>query len=179
MSENRPELTSEITSGELLRWYWLKIELADLARSLGLSPTGSKQDLTRRIIARLDGKPTLVKLRRAPAASALPEPLSTDTRLPAGQRCTQQLRHYFVEAIGPTFRFDGAMRDFIATAEGLTLGDAVHHWCASRTREQTVIGPQFELNRFLRDWHQHHPAGSHTEALAAWRLHRDSPMRNH
>ena len=97
--------------------------------------------------------------------------------IPPGQPCTQQVRHWLVGAVGPPFRFDGPMREFFASADGSrTLGDAVTHW--HRTRKQTArpIDPQFELNRFTRQWHLDHPNGSRAELLADWARYRALPV---
>ncbi|MFF4575933.1 DUF6434 domain-containing protein [Streptomyces sp. NPDC001410] len=97
--------------------------------------------------------------------------------IPAGQRCSQVLRRYFAEAIGPGFHFDTFMRDFIARNAGQTLADAVAHWHATgpdaaRPRE---IEEQFEFNRFTSAWHRQNPAGTRAQALEAWYAHRALP----
>lgn len=55
--ENRPRLTDNLTGADLLRWYWLKEELTNFARQLGIRATGSKALLTQRIAAKLDDVP--------------------------------------------------------------------------------------------------------------------------
>ena len=55
-------------------------------------------------------------------------------------------------------------------------GRPVEHWHATRSVGRPEIGGQFELNRFLRDWHRRHPGGSPVDARAAWRLHRRQPV---
>ena len=177
MTEVRPSLTADISGAELQRWYWLKSELVDFARTLGIAPSGGKQELTARIVARLDGRALPASGPRRPAAAdRLPEPLGPTTRIPSGQRCTQQLRGYFLDAIGPGFRFDAPMREFIAEGQGRTLAAAVEHWHATRTRRSPEIGAQFEFNQFVSRWHRHHPDGSREEALTAWRAHRATPV---
>jgi Domain of unknown function (DUF6434) len=108
-------------------------------------------------------------------ARQLEGPLTAKTVIPRGQRCSQQLRPFFVEEIGSGFRFDGRMRQFIAAGEGRTLGDAIEHWWRTRSEPKGEIGLQFELNRFLRDWHAANPGGRRADALAAWREHRSLP----
>lgn len=176
MTETRPPLSAVSTSRELLRWYWLKTELAALAGRLGVGAGGSKQELVARVAAQLDGQARPARtVRRTTAAVPLTEPLAGTTQIPVGQQCSQQLRRYFVAAIGPSFRFDAAMRDFIAAGAGQTLEAAVDHWHATRSSPKPPIGIQFELNRFLRRWHQDHPGGSPQEARRAWRVHRARP----
>jgi hypothetical protein len=43
-------------------------------------------------------------------------------------------------------------------------------------RLSRAFGPQFELNRFLRDWNAAHPGAGRDAALAAWRDHRSRPV---
>lgn len=174
----RPALCEVTTGAELARWYWLKAELIGHARDLGIVTTGSKAVLTERIAAYLDGRtpaPAGTR-RRATASTQLSGPLDADTVIPAGQRASRALRAYFVDAVGPSFRFDEAMRTYIADGAGMTLGDAVDHWYATRDRPRTEIGAQFEFNRFIRDWHRDHPSGTAAEARAAWARYRSLPV---
>lgn len=99
-----------------------------------------------------------------------------ETVIPRGQRCSQQLRRFFTDEIGPGFRFDGPMRRFIAAGEGRTLGEAVEHWRVTRSEPRGEIASQFELNRFLRSRHAANPNGRRTDALAAWRAYRSLPV---
>lgn len=182
-TEQRPPLTPALTGTELRRWYWLATELASLARALGMSPRGPKQQLTARLAAALDGHPPGPRLplatrsgRAAPVAGQLQGELTADTVIPAGQRCSQALRRFFTAELGPSFRFDAPMREFIASGQGRTLAEAVDHWRGTRQRERGDIAVQFELNRFLRDWYAEHPGGHRDEALNAWRTHRSRPV---
>jgi len=178
VAEVRPPI-AEVRSGvHLRRWYWRKSELVELARLLEVSPSGGKQDLAARLCAALDGE-------QGPAPSPRPAqprkpgplapPLSRDTVIPAGQRSSQQLRAFFAEQVGPGFRFDGAMREFVEQGAGRTLGEAVAHWHATRGAPRREIAPQFELNRFLRAWHEANPGGSAADARAAWKAHWSVP----
>ncbi|PPK97449.1 hypothetical protein CLV92_104270 [Kineococcus xinjiangensis] len=174
MDEQRPAPSPTLSGAELQRWYWLKEELLVLARQLGVPRGGGKQELTARLAAALDGRSLPPPTPRARTSGApLPEPLTPDTVLPPGQRCTQQLRAWFREQVGPGFRFDEPMRTVVAA--GCTLGEALEHWHATRERPPADIGEQFELNRFLRRWRSEHPGRSHREALTAWAAHRARP----
>lgn len=177
MAPTRPPLSSELTGAELRRWYWLKTELISLARELGVRTTGGKQQLTTRLAAALDGAPPPDERASRPGtAGALPEPLTLDTVLPPGQRCTQQLRRFLEDRIGPRFRFDAHMRAFVAEGSGRSLAQAVEHWHATRSAPTRPIEPQFEFNRFRRAWHAAHPDGDRESALAAWKAHRAAPV---
>lgn len=180
----RPHLDEVASGEELRRWYWTATELATLARRLGVRTTGPKLALTERLVAALDGSPVTDEhppARRDPnagRAQQLAGPLSGTTVLPPGQRCSQHLRAWFTAQIGSAFRFDGAMRSFVSEGAGRTLAEGVEHWYATRDRATAPdrpIAPQFELNRFLRNWRSEHPGGRHTDALAAWAEHRARP----
>ncbi|GHI86704.1 DUF6434 domain-containing protein [Streptomyces xanthophaeus] len=174
----RPALTRELSGTELVRWYWTLAELTAFARQLGLSPAGGKAALTDRLAAVLDGRPEPRPVRTARRGGRqLAAPVDGATVIPEGQRCSQVLRAYFTQEIGPAFHFDAFMRDYVAQGAGRTLAQAVTHWHATRERaaEPQEVGAQFEFNRFLREWHARHPDATRTEALAAWRAHRARP----
>ncbi|MEV7616720.1 DUF6434 domain-containing protein [Streptomyces sp. NPDC089799] len=180
----RPSPTPALTGTELLRWYWTLAELTGLAREMGVPAGGGKAALTERLAAALDGRP----LPPAPARTAggragrggsrqLTAPVDGNTVIPEGQRCSQVLRAWFLTELGPAFHFDAFMRTYIAENAGRSLADAARHWRETRTEaaRPQEIGAQFELNRFLRDWHATHPSGTRTEALTAWHEHRARP----
>ncbi len=176
-SRARPALTERLSGAELRRWYWLRSELVVLARSLGVSAAGGKIELTDRLCAVLDGRPPKPPAPRRTAGAQLSGPLDDQTVIPPGQRCSEHLRQFFLARVGPSFWFDAAMRGFIGARVGHTLGEAVQHWSATRTVDGPPdIAPQFELNRFSRDWHRDHPGGTRRDLAAAWRAHRSLPI---
>ncbi|HPU12194.1 MAG TPA: DUF6434 domain-containing protein [Aeromicrobium sp.] len=175
---SRPPLDSGISAAEFQRWYWLKEELANFARSLGIRSTGGKELLAARIAARLDGRefsePAVSKRTGGPQLSG---PLSPDTVVPANQRCSQIVRAWMSEQVGDGFHFDAEMRAFFAESDGtLTMQDALDRWRATRGQGQRGIDPQFEYNRFTRAWHESHPDGNRDELMAAWQAYRASPL---
>ena len=175
----RPDLTTGLTGAELARWYWLKSELIGLARMLGVAGSGSKDELTARLVAVLDGHSPPAPSSRATVSPGhqLCGDLSADTVIPPSQRSSQELRAWFLTHVGPSFRFDRRMREFINAADGTTtLGDAVRHWTSTRDEPLTHIDPQFELNRFTRAWHASNPSGTRAELLADWKHYRSLPI---
>ena len=59
-------MSAALSGAELLRWYWLKTELVGLARQLSVSGSGSKVELTARLVALLDGQPLPAAARESP-----------------------------------------------------------------------------------------------------------------
>ncbi|AZI59145.1 hypothetical protein EH165_14340 [Nakamurella antarctica] len=174
----RPLLERTLSGRELRRWYWLKDELICFARLLGVRSHGSKEVLTDRIAAHLDGVPFPESTAKLPAARCQLGPqLTTASVIPIGQRCSQNVRQFFTEQIGPAFRFDAAMRHFFAATDGTqTLGDAIDHWQSTRGSRNMAIDRQFEFNRFTRTWHAEHPQSPRSELLAAWATYRASSV---
>lgn len=176
----RPALTPALSGAEFRRWYWLKEELQAFARSQGLPASGSKEILAGRAAAFLDGKPlpaVPAPAARKDRARRLLPPLTIHTVIPAGHPCSQVLREFFVNALGPGFRFDAPMREFFAGNDGTaTMGAALDHWHATRDSAARPIGAQFELNRFSRGWHTRNPGGTRQQMLAAWKAHRSLPV---
>ncbi|MBD7995051.1 hypothetical protein H9639_07055 [Arthrobacter sp. Sa2CUA1] len=176
----RPALSPTLTAAEFRRWYWLKEELVGFARAQGLPASGSKELLGDRVAAFLAGEP----LPEAPARATrqnqvrrLVPPLTIHTVIPAGHPCSQVLREFFVNALGPGFRFDAPMREFFAANDGTaTMGAALDHWHATRGEAPRPIGQQFELNRFSREWHAANPSGTREQMRAAWQVHRSLPV---
>jgi len=173
----RPALSRDLTATEFLRWYWLKVELCTFARVLGLSATGSKQAVTERITACLEGKtPPGPSTRQRPAGRQLEAPLTRETLIPPGQRASSVLREFFERETGSGFRFTGPIRAFLAESPGdRTLGDAITLYQSGRRQKTVVIGPQFELNRFTRAFHEQHPGATAKEVRAAWIRYRSMP----
>ena len=177
-ADKRPALARQLSATQFLRWYWLKAELVDFARSASLSGVGSKAVLSARIAAFLDGTelPPPVVQRRSNTPQ-LAEPLRRSTKIPPGQRSTQVLRQFFEREIGPGFRFDAAMRAFLSASQGeQTLGEAISFYHSTRSQQTKPIDAQFELNRFTRAFYKENPTASATELRAAWRRYRSLPV---
>lgn len=177
-AEQRPDLAAIMGGAELRRWYWLKEELQGFARNLGVSAAGGKETLTARLVAHLDGEQfTEPAPSRRGETAQLTGTLAADSVIPQGQRCSQVVRAWFVEQVGPSFGFDSAMREFFAHTDGTqTMHDALEHYRATRDQANKPIDAQFEYNRFTRNWHEAHPAGTRDELLTAWREYREQPV---
>ncbi|WP_404321018.1 hypothetical protein [Arthrobacter luteolus] len=177
-STERPALSPSLGPAEFRRWYWLKEELQAFARTQEISAAGSKEQLAERIAAFLSGAPLPPPAARPHVSrQRLVPPLTIHTVIPAGHPCSQVLREFFVNALGPGFRFDAPMREFFAANDGTaTLAAALDHWHATRDTAARPISPQFELNRFSRDWHAAHPGGSRDQMIQAWKAYRALPV---
>jgi SAP domain-containing new25/Domain of unknown function (DUF6434) len=174
----RPPLKRGLSVVEFRRWYWMKHELVLFARQLGVSTAGDKPSLAARIESHLGGIDTSVlpRSRRLTVSGRLPEPLTVNTRLPPKQASSQQLKAWFREVIGPSFRFDIHMRTYISSNREKTLGDVVRHWHATRKAAKPETLPQLEYVRFTKAWHLANPDGTASACRAAWKRHKSLPI---
>lgn len=172
----RPPLTPHISSADFQQFYWLKQELVAFCREQKLPTTGSKQQLTERINHYLN--PSLPAPAIPPAGSIPLTPMPTHfTRqsiIGPGWRCSQALRAFFEQELGPQFHFNGVMRDFIKNSPGRTLEEAIQAWeIDQQNPTPKEIASQFEYNQFFRTYFQNHPQASRAEAISAWQKHKN------
>ena len=171
-----PDVDEVAHPEDIIDWYWSRQQLDAIARRLGVPRNGSKQDVTDRLVGHLGGKPLAPSTRRHPAGPRLTKSdITPDLPIPPGQRMDASLRAWMIDQVGPSFRFDGHMRDFIRRADGATFGDLVGHWWSTRDITRP-ISAQFEYNSFVREFHGSHPGASLADVASAWHVHVATPV---
>lgn len=153
----RPNLTKNIRLIDFQSYYWLKEELRVFCRQNGLSPTGSKKELTVRIEVYLQTGEIQMPNRVKKAKTQKQEILSLDTVITESHRCTQQARAFFKSVIGPKFHFSTFIQKYFKENVGKRYRDAVAAWYEEEERKKSPsyrkeIAPQFEYNQFIRDY---------------------------
>ena len=98
----------------------------------------------------------------------MPERFELRAVIGEGWRCSQSLRRFFQQHCGPSFRFNGALREFIHTGAGCTLADALAHYELSRSAGTREIDEQFEYNRHTRAFFVENPGATRQQAIDAW-----------
>lgn len=171
----RPALDTHISVADFQSFYWLKRELIAFCRKNGLPTGGSKTELTSRICVFLStGKrPSPERPPQSKAKTAkMPNTFSRHTVIGSGWRCSQQLRAFFVQEIGPQFHFNETMRNFIKHGEGKALQEAIETWHQAQKQPKTEkeIAPQFEYNRHIREFFKEHPEKTLQDAIADWKI---------
>lgn len=158
------------------RQYWLKNELINFCKKSGLSTTGSKNDLIMRIELFLRSgikvKP-LSKKRTGKCDSHQP---IMHTTLVGNYKNDVATRLFFVKHIGPNFRFNAYLRQFVNPENiplNLTYGDLIKGWLAEERLKnmpnyKSNIDKQFEYNQFIRDFFAHEKGRSLEEAIKSW-----------
>jgi hypothetical protein len=174
----RPQLGRELDASEFLRWYWLKVELQAFCRSLQLLTSGSKTDLTNRIVNVLSDREVSGSVHKRTYSKSMPSQFTSETVIGAGWRCTRSLRDYFISVHGAGFTFNAVLREIIASGQGMTLAEASAMYVSSRGRPTEKISGQFEYNRHMREYHACNPGSSHSQAVNAWWENRSKPIRH-
>lgn len=182
----RPELTKSCRVEEFNQYYWLKEELQTFCREHGLSASGSKQEISTRILHFLETGEILKPQRKANVrkTTVSTHELSLDTVITEEHRCSQEVRAFFKSVIS-SFHFSTAIQSYFKTNVGKTYRDVVEYWYEEDKRKKDPsykkeISPQFEYNQYIRDYFAD-PANkgkSREEAIKGWKRMKQTPGSN-
>ncbi|MGF7535104.1 DUF6434 domain-containing protein [Bacillus mexicanus] len=173
----RPTLDKNVNIEKFKDYYWLKEELQTFCRQHGISASGSKEEITDRIVVFLETGEIKKPLRKTSTYKKTDDhPLSLDTVIQEGHKCSQKAREFFKSVIGPSFHFSTYIQNFFKQNVGKTYKDAVEAWYEEEKRKKEPgykkeIGTQFEYNQFTRDFFSD-PANkgkNRADAIAAWK----------
>jgi SAP domain-containing new25/Domain of unknown function (DUF6434) len=179
----RPPLTKDISIQDFRDFYWLKEELQEFCRQHGLSASGSKQELAKRIEIFLQtGK--IDKPARQVSGKFDDSNLSLDTVITENHRCTQKVRAFF-RSIIPNFYFSTFIQNYFKNNVGKTYRDVVKAWYEEEERKKDPsynksINSQFEYNQFIRDYFADPKNEGKTlkDAIDAWNEVKKKPGEN-
>ncbi|MDX5422186.1 MAG: SAP domain-containing protein [Hymenobacteraceae bacterium] len=179
----RPALNRSISPADFDRFYWLKQELQQFCREQGLPATGAKAELAERIVYFLKtgkARPVEASKRAAPKQRLSP---TLDTLITENYRNTEVNRRFFKSVIGEHFHFTTNFMRFCRENVGKTFSDAVQEWHREHTLKkdkgyQAEIGPQFEYNRYIRDFMADNPGSPLTTAIRCWKGKKSQPGSN-
>lgn len=178
----RPTLTTHISLKDFQEFYWLKKELQDFCRRHGIGTSGSKEELTSRVVAflRKEDPTKFTKPTRSKKKTSPPKEPTLDTLIEENLTCTQNLRAFFVSVVGPSFTFSVVFQKFLKQNVGKTYRNALNFWKGEQKRKKdpshiTVIAPQFEYNQFIRNFfaNPENIGKMKKEAIKAWVEFRD------
>lgn len=180
--DNRPNLNRGISINDFLEFYWLKEELIEFCRAEGLKTTGGKIDISLRIENYLNtGQMELIplnkKIRPKSNFDWKNELLSLETEITDNYKNTENVRLFFQNEIGRSFKFNVKFMNWMKSNSGKTLKDAIVEWgLISVERKNTTklkeIAPQFEYNTYLRDFLADNPNAKRQEGIILWKIKR-------
>ena len=181
----RPPLDDGIGASDLRDYYWMKAELVEWCRRRGIPSGGGKLELIERMTRFLETGDTGRETGRRKSsphsrfdwANAR---LTESTLITSDYRATRNVRAFFEDRLGESFRINVPFTAWMRANAGKTLGDAVSAWKRLKEEEglragPKEIAPQFEYNRFVRAWRISNPGATHDDVVAAWRDRRSRP----
>jgi Domain of unknown function (DUF6434)/SAP domain-containing new25 len=185
----RPPIERVKKGAELKDWYWLKTELMNHARMLGISTSGGKFEIIDRIADFLDGmlgsKPPKRTTGKAPKIAGFDwhgAPLSRATQIAANYRNTQNVRRFFTAETGRHFSFNIAFMAWMKANVGKTLGEAAAEWqrvhALTKAGEKPAIPFHNQFNAYVCAFFEDNPGRPIGDARHFWRLKRSLPGHN-
>ena len=156
--------------------YWMKSELIDFARRLGLPIHGYKPELSQRIERRLRGLPDQTNPKRKKSkVRDSDRPLRRDT-LVLNYFSDAKTRAFFKSAIGSEFHFTYHLNQYRLARTGLRYGDLIDEWVAEQARRRSPghtapIAEHGKWNHFVRDFFAdtRNKGKSLSDAARAWK----------
>lgn len=171
----RPLLSKELKYDTFLQYYYLKEELVAFCRENGLSTTGGKQDLTKRIehFLKTGEKLSGPMVKRKKVDTNFNE-LSLDSTIEDHFVCSERHRAFFKAIIGDTFSFNVTFQKYLKNNAGKTYSDAVNEWhkikeSKKKNKGESEIDGQFEYNTYIRDFFKDNSDKTLKEAIKCWK----------
>jgi len=177
--DKRPDLDTNISVEDFTDFYWLKAELISFCKREGLPLSGSKIEITTRITTFLKtGKKAFPKPKKSKPTSKFDwnnAPLSLQTIITDNYKNSENVRAFFQNHTEKQFKFNVKFMNWMKANIGKTLKDALQQWEVielekkNRTTPKT-IAPQFEYNRYTRDFLADNPNLTKTDAIRFWKI---------
>jgi Domain of unknown function (DUF6434)/SAP domain-containing new25 len=178
----RPNIENCTSGDEFRRWYYLKSELVDFAKTKRISVIGGKFEIAERIEAVLNSEPIPQAKKRHPisrfdwANASLHTELAITDNISFGPN----VRGFFRRQIGPGFVCSSDFMDWVKENIGSTLSEAVDAWKMLESRKsdpefQTRIRSHNQYNQFTRDILAANPNLTLDAVRQVWRAKRDLP----
>lgn len=180
--ESRPKLDKVISLEDFEDFYWFKQELISFCAKEGLKTSGGKKELAARILHYLKTGEVLAlsQEKKKPDSKFdwTKDRLFVDTIITDSYKNSANVRAFFTDYIGVHFAFNVKFMQWIKDHKGSTLAEAAEEWKRlyqiSKDKDyQTEIAPQFEYNRYIRDFLADNPSLKLKDAIRLWNLKRE------
>lgn len=183
----RPPFSDIASSLEFNRWYWLKSELTEICKTLGIPSTGTKFELRDWIAYALDHQgalqPKATKVKPTSSFNWAKADLSPQTVITANVSFGPNFRRFMRAQLGNQFSCHADFMDWVRSNTGKTLGDAVVAWQQLDKRKKDpgfrrIIRKHNRYNQYIRDFLEDNPGRSLAEARKYWNLKKQLPAEN-
>ena len=176
--KKRPELNSTISPDDFKNFYWLKAELVSFCRTNGICTTGGKIEITSGIEKYL-ATGIVVPTSGSPVQTSSFDwnnaELKLTTKLTDNYKNTENVRTFMTLHIGHHFKFNTEFMNWAKANTGKSMGEAIEEWKRIYTLkrnkgQKTEIAPQFEYNRYIRDFMADNPGQTLKSAIRLWKI---------
>lgn len=172
----RPKLDENISIENFQNYYWLKKELVDFCRNLGINKSGGKIDISYRIEQYLKTGEKIVHSGKEKSISKFnwnSTKLDLNTLITDNFSCTENVRSFFKQTIGENFKFNVPFLKWLKSNNGKTLEEAIEKWKEINAHKKdnnfkTEIAPQFEYNTYIREFMSDNRNLSMKDAINCW-----------
>lgn len=178
---DRPNLDRTISLSDFNDFYWLKQELIDFCKTVGITTTGGKIEISNRIrqyiltgeVAKRETK----KIKLKSKFNWSNEKLTRMTIITDNYKNGENVRRFFVQEIGSHFSFNVIFIQWMRDNVGKSLDDAIIQWNRINELKKdknyiSEIDPQFEYNRYMRAFLNDNSDLSSKDAMKYWKLKR-------
>lgn len=174
----RPKLNKNINFKDFKDFYWLKEELVDFCRGIGINRSGGKIDIANRIneylrTGKIESKNPIKGGKNKKGIQKTPE--NINEVIPDNYTSSQLFREYFESIIGQHFHFTAYMAKYIKDHSGITSKEYINEWCAEYERRKNKnykpkIMKSCEYNQYIRDFFKDNPDKTRDEAIKYWKI---------
>ena len=185
IDDKRPELNKKISLKSFKDFYWLKVELVNFCREVGISSSGGKIEIANRISEYL--KTGKITTRTRPKKTKLPkssEPITKNAVLGIEYRTYKEKKEFLQSVIGKQFHFTVHLLGYFKQNAGKkTYGDLIDEWHKEQKLKKDPnfvkeISPQFEYNIYIRDFMKANPDKTRGDAIKHWKIKKSKPGNN-
>jgi len=178
--DKRPSLNKNISLKDFKDFYWLKEELLKFCKEEGLKKNGGKIELSERIEHFIKtGNRQLIKANSKHKSKSTfdwnNEKLSIETEITDNYKNTENVRKFFQQQLGKPFKFNVKFMNWMKANAGKTMKDAIKEWQRIKAEAKSnikskEIAPQFEYNRYLRDFMADNPNSKRELGIKCWKI---------
>lgn len=171
MSE-RPPLEITLDESTFLDYYYLKEELTNFCKTVGLPTSGGKLELTQRIAHYLKTGEILPQESKTRNTSPQAQTLTENSLIEENFVSSEIKRAFFKEKIGNTFSFNVQFQKWLKANAGKTYAQAIEAYYTILEEKKTaekVIDKQFEYNTYIRDFFKDNKDKSLNDAITCWK----------
>ena len=166
----RPDISCNIDSKTFKEYYYLKEELIAFCRNNNLQTTGSKEELTERIVSFLDTGEKSYTIHNRKTENVFE--ITPDTIIEENFVCSEKHRKFYEEQIGKNFTFNVIFQKWLKSNAGKTYKDSIDAYyqiLEDKKKNKMTIDKQFEYNTYIRDFFSDNKGLSLNDAIKCWK----------